>query len=112
MGIEDFNMESIEDKIDFSVIETYEEMNLLPYGVTITLQHPDINVLIKMATDCRVWCEDSLGDQWTMDNQEGRWYADDRGYNYGNYRNREAPLTVDFWFVNESDAMLFALRWR
>ncbi len=50
------------------------------------------------------WCNEHFGDRWSVtDNRDGTWYvfwAGPRSWN--NY---------EWFFKNEQDALLFALRW-
>lgn len=52
------------------------------------------------------WCREQFGDRWeATGNRSGRWCVFWRGL-----RDEDSSL-YEWLFVNEADALLFALRW-
>ena len=52
------------------------------------------------------WCKEQFGPRWSVtENRQGRWCCFWRGL-------RETDFSMYEWlFVNEQDALLFALKW-
>lgn len=61
-------------------------------------------VLLGNYVAAKTWCTAQFGDRWDISrNRSGGWSAAWRGL--------ENSQTIEFYFVKESDAVLFALRW-
>jgi hypothetical protein len=52
------------------------------------------------SSKAKSWCHENLGKDWWIDEIDGRW-----SWVVGK------DLTTEFQFINEQDAVLFALRW-
>jgi hypothetical protein len=60
----------------------------------------------RVVEQARQWCEQELGERWVAtQNHNGRWCVFWAGFRSKN------PGTYEWFFEDEQDAMMFALRW-
>jgi hypothetical protein len=84
----------LEDTVNNAIKRRDFVQKAFPYRIDLSADNPYLIV-------CR-WCEEQFGKQWGLNNPNGIWTGDILPRHIG-YR--------DWYFKNEKDAVLFALRW-
>jgi hypothetical protein len=83
---------------------------ILPYRVVVVKEltsKAGYQEHLKTLSD---YCAETYGEVWSMDNPHARWYSAE-WTPYPHSVPIRAETTLEFWFLDESDAMLFSLKW-
>jgi len=68
------------------------------------MTHLPYEVISNLNYDAEQWCEENIGTRWSVVSMNvGNWACF--------WQGREEPTHYKWYFKNESDAMLFILKW-
>lgn len=84
----------LQEEIDKEILLKLRIAAALPYTVNLSYETPILTV--------SNWCKDQFGKEWHSYNPDGIW---------GFINHHSISKGITWYFKNEKDAVLFALRW-